>query len=185
MTTPTAIDVLRDSHGFFTMVAVDQRDSLRTMLREGQHLDRVDDTALVGFKTAVVDAISGAASGILLDQQYGLEAAQRAKCPVILAADILTSSEPGGPIDTAVIDDSVTVETVTRFNAKALKLLLPWHPQRRNQAIDLAHAFMARCRELEVPGVLEGVVRPREGRATSADGFAEALIAAADDLAPS
>ncbi|MFI7294883.1 hypothetical protein [Streptomyces sp. NPDC050121] len=179
-----AIDVFRDSHGFFTMVAVDQRESLRHMLREGQLLDEVDDATLAGFKTAVVDAISGAASGILLDQQYGLEAAQRAQCPVILAADILSSSEAGGPVDIAAIDDTVTAETVSQFGAQALKLLLPWHPQHRSEAIDLAHAFMARCRDLGLPGVLEGVVRPRDGRATTSGGFAEALIAAAVDLAP-
>ncbi|MFJ9005519.1 hypothetical protein [Streptomyces canus] len=179
-----AIDVFRDSHGFFSMVAVDQRESLRHMLREGQQLDEVDDAALTGFKTAVVDSISEAASGILLDQQYGLEAAQRARCPVILAADILSSSEAGGPVDIAAIDDTVTAETVDRFGAQALKLLLPWHPQHRNEAIDLAHAFMALCRELGLPGVLEGVVRPRKGRTASSGGFAEALIAAAVDLAP-
>ncbi|MFI7131368.1 hypothetical protein ACIBQ1_37185 [Nonomuraea sp. NPDC050153] len=179
-----AIDVFRDSHGFFTMVAVDQRESLRHMLREGQQLDEVDDATLANFKTAVVDAISGAASGILLDQQYGIEAARRAQCPVILAADILSSSEAGGPVDIAAIDDTVTAETVDRFGAQALKLLLPWHPQHRGEAIDLAHAFMARCRELGLPGVLEGVVRPRDGRAATSGGFAEALIAAAVDLAP-
>ncbi|MET0317426.1 MAG: hypothetical protein ABW188_11445, partial [Rhodococcus fascians] len=176
------IDVFRDAHGLFTMVAVDQRGSLRHMLstERGQ---TVSDDELTDFKAAVIDAISEIASGVLLDRDFGLTAAQRSHCPVILAADILSSSQPGGAVDVALLDDDITAETVHRFGAAALKFLLPWHPARRSEAIDLAHAFMARCKILGLPGVLEGVVRPREGGTMSREGFAEALITAAADFA--
>jgi len=82
----------------------------------------------------------------------------------------------------AVLDEEVTADTAERFGAAALKFLLPWHPARRSQAVDLAHAFMARCRDLGLPGVLEGVVRPREDDTVSREGFAEALVTAAADL---
>jgi sulfofructosephosphate aldolase len=182
------IDVFRDGHGLFTMVAVDQRESLRHMLSVGREQHVVGDDELTEFKAVVTEAISTTASGVLLDRDFGLPAAQRAHCPVILAADVLSSSEPGGPggpVDTAVLDPEVTEETIAQFGAAALKFLLPWHPARRSQAVDLAHAFMARCRELGLPGVLEGVVRPREGYTVSREGFAEALVTAAADLAAS
>ncbi|MDF2896737.1 MAG: hypothetical protein K0Q46_3523 [Rhodococcus erythropolis] len=177
------IDIFRDARGLFTMVAVDQRGSLRHMLSAGRGNAVVTDEDLMAFKAHVVDAVGDAASGVLLDQDFGLAAATSSRCPVILAADILSSSEPGGPVDIAVLDDSVTAETAERFGAKALKFLLPWHPAHRSEAVDLAHAFMARCRDIGLPGVLEGVVRPREGDTVSSEGFAEALITAAADLA--
>lgn len=181
---PTSpIDVFRDAHGLFTMVAVDQRGSLRHMLASGRSGEAVSDEDLTEFKADLVEAIGDTASGILLDQDYGLAAAQKSQCPVILAADILSSSQPGGPVDIAELDDSVTADTARTFRAQALKFLLPWHPARRSEAIDLAHSFMARCREIGLPGVLEGVVRPREGTAAaSSEGFAEALVEAAADL---
>ncbi|WP_080733812.1 hypothetical protein [Rhodococcoides fascians] len=177
------IDVFRDTRGLFTMVAVDQRGSLRHMLSTGRGDAVVTDHDLTDFKAQVIDAVGDAASGVLLDSDFGLTAARNSRCPVILAADILSSSVPGGPVDVATLDDAVTAETAQQFNASALKFLLPWHPVRRNEAIDLAHAFMARCREIGLPGVLEGVVRPREGDTLSREGFAEALITAAADLA--
>jgi sulfofructosephosphate aldolase len=176
------IDVFRDAHGLFTMVAVDQRESLRHMLSTGRGQHVVGDDELTEFKAAVSEAISRTASGILLDRDFGLSAAQRSRCPVILAADVLSSSEPGGPVDIAVLDEEVTADTIERFGAAALKFLLPWHPARRSQAVDLAHAFMARSRDLGLPGVLEGVVRPREDGTVSREGFAEALVTAAADL---
>ncbi|MEH3143171.1 MAG: hypothetical protein PGN37_24025 [Mycobacterium kyogaense] len=173
------IDAFRNPDGMFTMVAVDQRESLRHMLRGGRDAP-VDDDCLVTFKATVAEAVGGIASGILLDRQYGLAAAQRSACPVILAADILSATEPGGPMDKTELDDQVDAETVATFGASALKFLLPWHPARRSEAVDLAHAFMARCRELGLPGVLEGVIRPRG--ADTREEFADALVAAAADL---
>jgi len=181
-TVNSPIDVFRDSHGLFTMVAVDQRESLRHMLSTGRGQHIVGDDELTAFKAAVIEAISRTASGVLLDRDFGLSAAERSSCPVILAADVLSSSEPGGPVDIAVLDEEVTTNTVERFGAAALKFLLPWHPARRSQAIDLAHAFMVRCRDLGLPGVLEGVVRPRQDDTVSREGFAEALVTAAADL---
>lgn len=177
------VDVFRDAHGLFTMVAVDQRESLRHMLSNGQAQRPVGDDELITFKAAVAEAIGGTASGILLDRDFGLAAAQQSQCPVILAADVLSASAPGGPMDIAALDDDVTAATIEQFGAKALKFLLPWHPARRSQAIDLAYAFMARCRELGLPGVVEGVVRPRDDETTSPEAFAAALVTASADLA--
>lgn len=187
-----SIDAFRDAHGLFTMVAVDQRESLRHLIAQGraasQHTDQagaleVSDAALVGFKTSVADALTDQASGFLVDRLYGLDAARQARCPVILAADVLSASVPGGPVDVAAIDDEVTLEVVQTSGAGALKLLVPWHPDRRQQAVDLSTTFMERCRRWEVPGVVEGVVRPREGALLDAKQFGAALVQAAEDLA--
>jgi len=176
------IDRFRDASGMFTMVAIDQRGSLRHMYQTGQGLAEVTDAQLRSFKREVSTEVTPAASGILLDRQLGADAAKAASCPVILAADILSSSVPGEPVDLAVLDESVTAEVARDFGAQALKMLVPWLPGTRNAAIDLAGRFMEHCRELGLPGVVEGVIRPRD---TTMDDhqYSDALIEAARDFA--
>ena len=87
------------------------------------------------------------------------------------------------PVDLAAIDEGVTKDVAESFNARALKLLVPWLPDRRGEAIDLAERFMARCRELNLPGVLEGVIRPREDGNWTSERLSEALVGAAEDFA--
>ncbi|MDP9696206.1 UNVERIFIED_ORG: sulfofructosephosphate aldolase [Arthrobacter globiformis] len=176
------IDRFRDASGMFTMVAIDQRGSLRHMYLTGQGLTEVSDAQLRSFKREVANEVTPAASGILLDRQLGADAAKAASCPVILAADILSSSVPGEPVDLAELDDAVTAEVVGDFGAQALKMLVPWLPGTRNAAIDLAGRFMERCRELELPGVVEGVIRPRDTTMDDHE-YSEALVEAARDFA--
>jgi sulfofructosephosphate aldolase len=164
------------------MVAIDQRGSLRHMYQRGQGLAEVTDAQLRNFKREVATEVTPAASGILLDRQLGADAAKAAECPVILAADILGSSVPGEPVDLAELDDAVTLEVAQEFRAQALKMLVPWLPGTRNAAIDLAGRFMDRCQELGLPGVVEGVIRPRDTTMND-DQYSEALVEAARDFA--
>jgi sulfofructosephosphate aldolase len=176
------IDALRDSSGAFTMVAIDQRGSLRHMYAQGQGMDRVDDALLESFKAEVAEILTPEASGILLDRQLGSTAASRSSCAVVLAADLLSSSVPGAPIDRSEIDFDVVRAVIDRMGARALKLLVPWLPETRLQALDLSHEFMSRCRSLGLPGVLEGVIRPRDPEHWPAERLSEALIQAAEDI---
>jgi sulfofructosephosphate aldolase len=176
------IDRFRDSSGLFTMVAIDQRGSLRHMYQSGQRLEHVTDAQLSEFKREVAAEVTPAASGILLDRQLGGPAAQASECPVILAADILSSSVPGAPVDLAELDDEVNEEVVEEFGAQALKMLVPWLPETRSAAVDLAGRFMEKCRHLGLPGVVEGVIRPRDGNWFDAQ-LSDALIEAAHDFA--
>lgn len=182
-TTPTtaSLDVLKDETGSFSMLAIDQRESLRTMMaatREGP----VTDQDLVDFKTAASRALTPFASAVLLDRQYGLEAAAASSAPLILAADILHQM-PGGPVTDASLDAALTVDMIHEVNAAALKMLVPWLPDSRQKAIDLAAAFMDLCRAAGVPGIVEGVVRPADIAEWSDAARDEAIVQAASDLA--
>ena len=66
METP-AIDRLRDARGRFSMLAIDQRESLRQMLGAATG-EPVGDDALVAFKTLVVRTLTPHASGVLIDR---------------------------------------------------------------------------------------------------------------------
>ena len=176
------LDLLRDDRGNFSMLAIDQRESLRQMIATAAGLDTVPDAELVAFKKAVISTLSPFASAALIDHDYGYEAAKLSECPIILAADILSQRKPGGPVNRAVIDPAVNEDVIGRFGAHALKMLVPWQPDERDEAIELSASFMELCRATNTLGVVEGVVRP-EGFASWSDADKnDALVEAARDL---
>lgn len=182
MTVPS-IDLLRDVHGNFSMLAIDQRGSLQAMLAAARPASTIDDEAVVTFKLAVSHMLSPSASAILIDRQFGRAAADAAKCPVILAADLLHQGVPGGPVTGAELDEDIDAAIVSDFHASALKMLVPWLPDARDQAIELSARFMALCRTIGLPGIVEGVVRPDDIQLWSDSDRNEALVTAAQDLA--
>ena len=68
----TSLVALARPSGAFAMLALDQRESLRTML--GAAGRPSDDRALTGFKVAAARALAASASAVLIDVDYGLAA---------------------------------------------------------------------------------------------------------------
>ena len=182
MTSTLALDRLRGRTGRFSMLAIDQRESLRQMLSAHAPAP-VGDAALVTFKQLVVDILGAHASAVLIDRQYGGPAAAASTRPVILAADLLSQSVPGGPVNVAELDEEITPEFAGTFGAAALKMLVPWAPDRRDEAIDLSARFMDLCRRAGLPGIVEGVVRPEDIASWNNRDRDAALVEAARDLA--
>ena len=164
------------------MLAIDQRESLRQMLSGGAPTP-VGDAALEAFKQLVVQVLASHASAVLIDHQFGRAAAAGSTRPVILAADLLSQSIPGGPVNVAELDDEVTPEFARAFGAAALKMLIPWAPDGRDAAVDLSARFMDLCRRAGLPGVVEGVVRPEDIASWDDRDRNDALIDAARDFA--
>lgn len=177
------IDSFRDSRGNFSMLAIDQRESLRSMLGRAAPERRIEDSELVSFKVEASRVLTPFASGVLLDRQYGQAAAVAATCPLILAADILHADYVGGPVTRAELDNDMTADVVRSFGASALKMLVPWLPDSRDAAIDLSAAFMDLCRTLGLPGIVEGVVRPADFDTWAEGDKNDALVQAAVDFA--
>jgi sulfofructosephosphate aldolase len=169
------------------MVALDQRESLRTMFTERLG-HPVGDDVLVRFKLAAASELAPDASGLLIDRQYGyrqLVAERRlpAGCGLILAADAL-DQPPGGPVEDTGLDPAVGTANAAREGAVALKLLLIWRrDERRAARVRLAGRFVAMCRAAGLVSVLEPVVRPAPA---DADGFDlnVAILQAAAELGP-
>jgi sulfofructosephosphate aldolase len=149
------------------MVAVDQRESLRTIIAEraGASPADVPDEALVAFKVAVARVLSPLASALLVDREHGLEpiladGSLARSCAMILAADSL-DQQVGEPIIETHLDDAVDAALARHAGAKALKLLVLWqndgdHERRRKMVED----FVARCRDAALVPLVETVVRP-------------------------
>lgn len=176
------IDDLRGPSGNFAMLAIDQRESLRAMISKGKGVPVVSDQELVDFKSTAARILTPFATAVLLDRAYGLPAAAASASPVILAADIL-HQESGGPVTGASLDTGVTPELVATVGATALKMLVPWLPEAREEAVALATSFMDLCRASGVPGIVEGVVRPADIAEWSDERRDAALMQAAEDLA--
>jgi sulfofructosephosphate aldolase len=158
-----SLDALARPAGTFLMVAMDQRESLRTML--AQHHREVPDERLVAFKLAVARELAPYASGFLIDRQYAYEriVAERllpAGCGLILAADALVQP-PGGVVE----DTHVDLEIEPAPAVAALKYLVIWRDdEHRARRLDDCRRFVELARSHDLLAVLEGVVRDAPDR---------------------
>lgn len=153
------LDALARDTGTFLMVAMDQRDSLRTMLAQ-HHAVPIEDARLVRFKLAVARELGPYASGFLIDRFFGFDevVAQRLlppSCGLILAADAL-EQPPGGIVEDTDLDEEIDPKGA----AVALKLLVIWRDDdERERRVDTSRRFVELAREHGLLSVLEGVVR--------------------------
>jgi sulfofructosephosphate aldolase len=158
---------LQTPHGGYAMLALDQRESLRTMFGRDGDGGYVGDDVLREFKTVGTDVLSSHASAILLDRPFGLAAGRPAGlapgCALIVAVDVL-HQEPGHDITDVSIDEGVTPDFIESVGAQAIKLLVLWRSNSGHDAraelvsrvVDLAHAA-------GVASLIEGIVRPPVG----------------------
>jgi sulfofructosephosphate aldolase len=184
VTAPT-LDRLARLSGTFAMVAMDQRESLRTMLAEEGR--PADDAALTAFKLEVARVLGPLASAFLIDRHYAFADLVRDRtlppgCGLILAADDLTQP-PGGAVEDTGLDPGVDPETAKSDGVVALKLLVIWKRDgREERRVELARRFVDGCRATGLLSVLEPVAVPAPGE----NGFDldAAILDAAGALGP-
>ncbi|MFL5928270.1 MAG: hypothetical protein ACJ77E_15175 [Gaiellaceae bacterium] len=161
-----ALDALARPSGTFLMVAMDQRESLRTMLAE--HHDDVDNERMVRFKLAVARELGPYASGFLIDRHYAYDEIVRDRllppsCGLILAADEL-EQPPGGVVADTDLDTGVDAAAAREHGVVALKLLIVWRDDdRRARRLDISRRFAELARSHGLLSVLEPVVRGPDG----------------------
>lgn len=149
--------------GTFSMVAIDQRESLRTML-SAVRPEPVTDRDLVEFKLDVARHLSPHASAMLLDEPYGLApitslGVLERSCGLIAAADALVQ-EPGGIVEATSLDRAAATAGKDA-GAAALKILVLWFPDRgRDERQRLVDDFVALAHSYGLLALVEGVVRP-------------------------
>lgn len=178
------LDALARPGGTLAMVAMDQRDSLRTMFL-GAGVAGPTDDLLRAFKRDVAVALGPGASGFLVDRHLALGDV-RAVLPsgtgLVLAADDLTQA-PGGPVEETAIDEVVLAEDGLLAGVAALKLLVIWRRDaRRTDRGRMVERFVREARSRGLLSVLEPVVRatPEELDAGTWDQDAAAREAAAE-----
>lgn len=179
-----SLATLAASDGSFAMLAIDQRESLRTLLTGAMHPS--GDADLVAFKLAVAQALSPVASGILLDREYGLPAAAAVRttepdCGLIVAVDRLVQ-RPGGPLEASDLDRTAMSPVMRVPGASALKFLVIWRPDDPPEPrTTMVRDFIDGCRALGLLSVLEGLVQVPAGAPSAA--FDAAILDAATEFA--
>jgi sulfofructosephosphate aldolase len=163
MTIPRpTLDAIARPGGGLAMIAMDQRESLRSMFDlagSGRPADRV----LVDFKRAVATELADLASGFLIDRDFGGMDVLRdgllpQDCGFILAADALEQQD-GGPVEDTGLD-AAALGDAAADGVAAIKLLIIWRRDARREArVALAQQFIAEAEQRGVLSVLEPVVR--------------------------
>jgi sulfofructosephosphate aldolase len=173
--------------GAMAMVAIDQRESLRTMF-SGTTEGRVEDELLTDFKTAAAEALCADASALLLDHLYGRPALDRvlesaSGCGLILALDDLVQAE-NGPLTATAIDPSVSPAEARRLGCAAAKLLVLWSSATEAHCVELADEFTRSCRAAGALSVIEAVVRPAQDAPAASLDRENQMVRAAEALSP-
>lgn len=163
---------LADSDGRFSMLAVDQRTSLKKMLGEG--LDTAGQSqALQLVKRVVASHIAPQATALLLDPIYGYPHALEsmpAGVGLILAVEVSGYERVGGVERRSHLLDDFAVSDAVTAGADAVKLLIWHHPDvseetgRHQRAI--VRSVGEECRAAGVPFILE-IVTYGLGESTS------------------
>jgi sulfofructosephosphate aldolase len=177
---------LARSSGALAMLALDQRESLRTMLRTATGTEPTP-AEVAAFKVAAARALTPHASGVLLDVESGLwpvvEAGAVAPgCGLIVAADRLTQAV-GGPVESTAADEAVFADDAVVRIAAAYKLLVIWRPGREEAARAKAiETFLDRCRRRGRPGIVEAIVRSAGNEALQPRQHAALVLDAAREV---
>ena len=172
--------------GGLAMVAIDQRESLRTMI-EAVSDGPVDDTAVSDFKVQVASTLAPIASAMLFDRQFGLPAftaagQANAGCGRIVAVDTLVQV-PGEIVTDTGLDETADVAGLAASGAVALKFLVLWRgAENADRCVDLAERFVAMCRSAGLIAILEAMVRLPTGADEATWDRNQAIVDAAQAL---
>lgn len=176
------LDRIARPSGALAMVAIDQRESLRTMFQEACGRD-ISDQFVTDFKVAVARVLAPDASAMLFDRQFAMPAFEAAglvapRTGRIIAGDRL-DQERGGPVTETDIDFEVDPVAAREQGAVALKLLVLWRGnENAERCLSLTSTFMKRCRAAGIIGIVETMVRPPLAGAEGWDREASILQAA-------
>src|ERR1700730_11001070 len=142
--------------------AMDQRGSLQKAIASAKGVDQKSITPemMSEFKTAVVKVLTPHASAILLDPEFGMDAA---KARASNAGLLLAYEESGyDNTKTGRLPDllpHVSVKRIVDWGANAVKILLYYSPFDETSVNDIKQAFIERigaeCEFYQIPFFLE------------------------------
>ncbi|MGB9457736.1 MAG: tagatose 1,6-diphosphate aldolase [Bryobacteraceae bacterium] len=155
---------LVNQRGVIAAAAMDQRGSLQKTLAKARGVDTKEITPAMmsEFKVAVSQALTPHASAILLDPEFGLEAARaRDKNAGLLLAYELSGYDNTRPGRLPDLLPHVSVKRIVDWGADAVKILIYYTPFEETGINDIKHAFIERvgaeCETHEIPFFLEFV----------------------------
>ncbi|HLK62080.1 MAG TPA: tagatose 1,6-diphosphate aldolase [Bryobacteraceae bacterium] len=155
---------LSNERGIIAAAAMDQRGSLQKSLAAGRGVDvkEITPEMMSEFKVAVSKVLTPHASAILLDPEFGLEAAHaRSKNAGLLLAYELSGYDNTRPGRLPDLLPHLSVKRIVDFGADAVKILIYYTPYEEASVNDIKHAFVERigaeCETHDIPFFLEFV----------------------------
>jgi tagatose 1,6-diphosphate aldolase len=155
---------LSNERGVIAAAAMDQRGSLQKSLAAARGVDvkEITPEVMSEFKVAVSRILTPHASAILLDPEFGLDAARaRAKNAGLLLAYELSGYDNTQPGRLPDLLPHVSVKRIVDWGADAVKILIYYSPYEDSVINDIKHAFIERigaeCETYEIPFFLEFV----------------------------
>src|SRR3954462_15724627 len=155
---------LSNERGVIAAVAMDQRGNLQKALAVARGVDmkEVAPAMMSDFKVAVSKALTPHASAILLDPEFGLDAARaRARNAGLLLTYELSGYDNTRPGRLPDLLPDVSVRRIADWGADAVKILIYYTPFDDASVNEVKHAFIERigaeCETYEVPFFLEFV----------------------------
>jgi len=160
---------ISNSDGIFSIVAMDQRNTLKKMFTAVGVTATDED--MFGAKIAVASALSKAASGILLDPTWGVPAVNEndilpTSCGLLVAAENPDRGNFNGePRPTKMIGQDAA--WVKSLGGQAVKVLVSMHPGRpmkagepdlTSETVELVRAIVADCKAQGIPSVIENLI---------------------------
>ena len=155
---------LSNKEGIIAAAAMDQRGSLQKSIASAKGVDAkaVTPEMMSEFKTAVVKVLTPHASAILLDPEYGLDAAKaRASNAGLLLAYEESGYDNTRPGRLPDLLPHVSAKRIADWGANAVKILIYYTPFDDPGVNDIKHAFVERigaeCESHQIPFFLEFV----------------------------
>ena len=160
----THMKALSNKEGIIAAAAMDQRGSLQKSIASAKGVDAkaVTPEMMSEFKTAVTKILTPHATAILLDPEYGLDAAKaRASNAGLLLAYEETGYDNSQPGRLPDLLPHVSVKRIIDWGADAVKILIYYTPFDDPGVNDIKHAFVERigaeCEFYQIPFFLEFV----------------------------
>ena len=160
----THMKALSNKEGIIAAAAMDKRGSLQKSIASAKGVDAkaVTPEMMSEFKTAVTKILTPHATAILLDPEYGLDAAKaRASNAGLLLAYEETGYDNSQPGRLPDLLPHVSVKRIVDWGADAVKILIYYTPFDDPGVNDIKHAFVERigaeCEFYQIPFFLEFV----------------------------
>src|SRR5437763_7031684 len=168
---------LSNERGIIAAAAMDQRGSLQKSLAVARGVDmkQITPEMMSEFKVVVSKVLTPHASAILLDPEFGLDAARaRAKNAGLLLAYELSGYDNTRPGRLPDLLPHISVKRIVDWGADAVKILIYYTPYDDPAVNDIKHAFIERigaeCQTYDIPFFLEFVgYDPKGGDEKGAD----------------
>jgi len=155
---------LSNKEGIIAAAAMDQRGSLQKSIASAKGVDAkaVTPEMMSEFKVAVSKILTPHATAILLDPEFGLDAAKaRASNAGLLLAYEETGYDNSQPGRLPDLLPHVSAKRIADWGADAVKILIYYTPFDDPGVNDIKHAFIERigaeCEFLQIPFFLEFV----------------------------